>query len=271
MFEPISDNTVLSEKIIFQITDAIVRGELKPGDRLPTERELAEAFRVSRTALRDAIKILTGRGLVDVKHGVGIFIADQSEKFYDITSAMPSARSGLKDLFEVRKVLESQAACWAALRGEPSHLLRLQGIVSEAKEGAEDLPFLSEKDGQFHVAIAEASNNLVLVRIMWTILGLLTNARETSLKIPGRPLESLNQHERIIHAIAEHNADAAKEAMLAHLDSVESSVALNIVEPARIIHAIAEHNADAAKEATLAHLDSVESSVALNIFEPVQD
>ncbi|MHB1628688.1 MAG: FadR/GntR family transcriptional regulator [Bacilli bacterium] len=231
MFEPISDNIALSEKIIFQITDAIVKGELKPGGRLPTERELAEEFKVSRTAIRDAIKVLYGRGLVDVKHGVGIFIADQSNKLYDTAAAIVSAPSGLGELFEVRKVLESQAACWAAQRADASHLNRLRGIVAQAKEGASDLEFLSEKDGQFHVAVAEASNNLVLVRIMWTILGLLTSAREASLQIPGRPLESLSQHERIIQAITDRDADAAREAMLTHLDSVESSVALNMQGP----------------------------------------
>jgi GntR family transcriptional repressor for pyruvate dehydrogenase complex len=228
MFEPIHDNRALSEKIISQISDALVRGELKPGDRLPPERELAEQFGVSRTVIRDAIKTLAGRGILHVKHGAGIFVATSEENMLGRLGALsgifPVQGAGLRDLFDVRKVLEAEGAEWAAHRRNAYHLERLRGILDDAHQHSEDPEVLSEKDAQFHVAIAEASQNLVLVRVMLTLLDLLAQSRRESLSIPGRAKRSLEDHERIVEAIEAQRPGQAREAMLEHLTSVESAI-----------------------------------------------
>jgi len=228
MFKPIHDNRALSEKIISQISDALVRGELKPGDRLPPERELAEQFRVSRTVIRDAVKTLAGRGIVQVKHGAGSFVATSEENMVGrlgvLSDILPVQGAGLRDLFEIRKVLEAEGAEWAARGRNAYHLERLRGILDDAYRHSDDPEVLSEKDAQFHVAIAEASQNLVLVRVMLTLLDLLAQSRRESLSIPGRARLSLRDHERIVEEIEAQRAGKAREAMLEHLISVESAI-----------------------------------------------
>ena len=227
VFEPVHDNRALSEKIIAQISDALVSGELKPGDRLPPERELAEQFGVSRTVIRDAVKTLAGRGILHVKHGAGIFVTTSEEnamgRLGALSDILPLQGVSLRDLFEVRKVLEAEGAEWAARRRNDYHLERLRGILEDAHRNSENLEVLSERDAQFHVAIAEASQNLVLVRVMLTLLDLLAQSRRESLSIPGRAKLSLKDYERIVEEIEAQRHEGARETMLEHLTSVESA------------------------------------------------
>ena len=228
VFEPVHDNRALSEKIIAQISDALVSGELKPGDRLPPERELAEQFGVSRTVIRDAVKTLAGRGILHVKHGAGIFVTTSEEnaigRLGALSDILPLQGVSLRDLFEVRKVLEAEGAEWAARRRNDYHLKRLRDILEDAYRNSENIEVLSERDAQFHVAIAEASQNLVLVRVMLTLLDLLAQSRRESLSIPGRARLSLKDHERILEKIEAQRHERARETMLEHLTSVESAV-----------------------------------------------
>ena len=228
VFEPVHDNRALSEKIIAQISDALVAGELKPGDRLPPERELAEQFGVSRTVIRDAVKTLAGRGILHVKHGAGIFVATSEEnaigRLGALSDILPLQGVRLRDLFEIRKVLEAEGAEWAARRRNDYHLKRLRGILDDAYRNSENIEVLSERDAQFHVAIAEASQNLVLVRVMLTLLDLLAQSRRESLSIPGRAKLSLKDYERIVEEIEAQRHEGARETMLEHLTSVESAV-----------------------------------------------
>ncbi len=223
MFQPISDNKALSEKIISQITDAVARGDLKPGDRLPTERDLASQFHVSRTVIRDAVKTLSGRGILNVRHGVGIFVAQPSESELDVTSRILQ-QAALQDLFDIRKLLEAEGAAWAAQRRQPHHLERLRSIVADARQHTDQPEALSQRDAQFHMAIAEASRNLVMVKVMMALLDLLEKSRQDSLRIPGRAVASLDQHEEIADAIEKRDPERAKQAMLEHLDAVEQSI-----------------------------------------------
>ncbi|HEY6750359.1 MAG TPA: FadR/GntR family transcriptional regulator [Rubrobacteraceae bacterium] len=228
VFEPVHDNRALSEKIIAQISDALVAGELQPGDRLPPERELAEQFGVSRTVIRDAVKTLAGRGILHVKHGAGIFVTTSEEnaigRLGALSDILPLQGVRLRDLFEIRKVLEVEGAEWAARRRNDYHLERLRGILEDAHRNSENLEVLSERDVQFHATIAEASQNLVLVRVMLTLLDLLAQSRRESLSIPGRAKLSLKDHERIVEEIEAQRHEGARETMLEHLTSVESAV-----------------------------------------------
>ena len=228
-FESVSDSQALSEKIVAQITDAIVKGELKPDDRMPTERDLAVQFNVSRTVIRDSVKILTGRGMLRVKHGSGIFVATAEEAAPGALNAYSSLLSvggpTLRDLFEVRKVLETQSARWAATRAKKEHLKRLAEILDDAFGHANASEILNNRDAQFHVALAESSGNLVLVRTMLALLDLLAASRQETLSIPGRAQRSLEEHARILACVRERDAEGAQQAMLEHLDSVEHSLA----------------------------------------------
>lgn len=223
-FEPIPDNRALSEKIISQISDALISGEIHPGDRLPPERELAEQFGVSRTVIRDAVKTLAGRGILQVRRGAGIFVTTSEENMLGRMDSIPLRGAGLRDLFEMRKALEAQGAEWAAQRRSAHHVERLRNILEYAREHSEEPDVLSERDAKFHVAIAEASQNLVAVRVMLTLLDLLDNARHESLSIPGRAQLSLEQHERILQEIEARDPEGARRAMMDHLTSVEEAI-----------------------------------------------
>ncbi len=235
-FKTVPGSGSLGEGIISQITDAIIGGRLRPGDRLPPERVLAEQFGVSRTALRDAVKTLSGRGILKVRRGSGIFVASAEENMMGrlggLSGAFPLRGAGLQDLFEVRRTLEVEAAGWAAQRRSAHHVERLRGILEDAARHPGDPKILSERDAQFHVGIAEASQNLVLVRVMLTLLDLLATARHETLRIPGRARLSLDEHTRLLEEIEARDAPAAREAMLDHLRSVESAVARPGRDPA---------------------------------------
>lgn len=220
MFKPVSDNIALSQKIVAQISDAIVKGSLRPGDRIPPERQLAEQFGVSRTAIRDAIKILSGGGVLEVHHGVGIFVAAQSPG----GSEAVWREAKLSDIFDIRQTLETQGSAWAAERATADQITRLQSIIDDARLHQDDLIILAERDAQFHMALAETSQNLLLVKVMWNLLDALAEGRKASLTIPHRALASLDEHQEIVNAIANHDAGAARLRMEAHLSSVAQSI-----------------------------------------------
>lgn len=228
-FDRIPDNRALSEKITSRISDTVVSGELESGDRLPPERDLAGQFGVSWTVVRDAVKTFSGRGILRVRRGAGIFVATAEEtvagRLGELSSVLPLRGEGLRDLFDVRKVLEAQGAAWAAQRRSEHHVERLRGVLDDARRHPEDLDLLDERDARFHVGIAEASQNLVLVRVMLTLLDLLEAARRETLGIPGRPGLSLDQHEVVFREIEAQRPEGARRAMLEHLTSVERTVA----------------------------------------------
>ncbi len=231
LFDAISDNQALSQRIVNQITKKIKTGELKPGDRLPTERTMAEQFQVSRTAIRDAIKILSGSGLLEVRHGVGIFVADsrseESEIVWNFTHA------NLRDVFEVRRALEAQTAFLAAIRRADHHIVRLRQIIATAQAHSDDVSVLNDCDAQFHETVAEASQNVLILDVMWTILDVVADTRRASLSIPSRPQVSLEEHSAILDAIIEQQPERARLLMLHHLDSVESAIASNLPRQAK--------------------------------------
>ena len=235
--ERVPESTALGERVITKISDAVVSDELAPGDRLPPEREFAEVFGVSRTVVRDAIKTLSGRGILRVRRGAGNLVAAPQEGAPAGLGALAEGLSlrgeGFGDLFEARKVLEAQAAHRAARRRSDHHVGRLRGIVEEAHRHEGDHDVLNEMDARFHVAVAEASRNLVLMRVMFALLDLLATTRRETLDIAGRAQLSLDEHERIVEEIEGRDPEAARDVMLAHLISVESAILFSDRQRAR--------------------------------------
>ena len=228
MFKAVHDHLSLSEKIIAQITDAVFNGELTPGSRLPPERELAEQFGVSRTVVRDAIKTLAGRGFLQVRHGSGIFVATAEESVAGhlevLSDTLVLQGTGLQDLFDVRKTIEVRTAELAAKLRTSDQVSRMKELVEEASRHLDEPEVLSKKDAQFHVAIAEASQNLVMVRVMLTLLDLLAKSRLESLSIPGQAERALQHHRRIIQTIEAQDPAEAKNAILNHLNQTEAAI-----------------------------------------------
>lgn len=232
-FQPLNaSKRSLDKRIVAYIQRMIEMGELRAGDRLPAERELAAQLGVSRTVLREALHTLAAYGLVDLQHGRGVFVAAGSAQAATqrLTLAMISDETApwLHDLFEIRRTLEGAAAEWAAERATPQQIEELRANLSEGlafhRSQQIDPAAAGALDARFHAALAAATNNRVLMSLMAALVDELAIARERSLAIPGRALRSLHQHESVVMAIEEHDVVTARRAMLEHLNDVEQSI-----------------------------------------------
>ncbi len=213
----------LTETVIAGLRQRIGSGALRPGDRLPTEPALAAEFGVSRTVIREAVANLRADGLLDSRHGVGVFVQAPSTGG-DLLRLPPVAATSISEVIEeleLRSAVEIEAAGLAAQRASPgqeaeilAHFRRLADLVHEGAETA-------EADFAFHVAIARATNNRRFEGFL-SQLGRRTIPRERLREaigraMPDREAELLAEHRDVAEAIGQHNPAAAREAMRAHL------------------------------------------------------
>ncbi|WP_406676194.1 FadR/GntR family transcriptional regulator [Moorella sp. ACPs] len=233
LFQPINRNPKsVYHRVVDEIKKSIFEGRMKPGDRLPAERELAEMLGVSRTSVREALKMLAAEGLVSIRHGQGAFISEQDPDEYlkRFASHLPVNRDTVLHLFEVRKVLEPQAARWVAERASQTDIQELASMVTTTREHlgrlrSGRLSLLAGHDSNFHYRLAQATGNTVLVRLMHSMLDLLADSRSRSLAIPGRGERSVDEHYEIVKALIKRNGEEAAAAMLRHLEDVEEQIA----------------------------------------------
>lgn len=222
------------QKVVAEIKRSITTGDLKPGDKLPSERELAEILGVSRTSLREALKLLAASGLLTIKHGQGVFVADKDQEtlLNRFIEKLFIDKDKIEELFAIRKVLEVEAAVWAAQKGTLEQKEKLRLIVDNALEmintGEQNMTMLAEHDSKFHNSLAEATNNSVLVKIMHDLLDLLADNRSQAIRVPERPLKSVREHKSVVDAIIASDVEQARERMLVHLNAVEKDVLENL-------------------------------------------
>lgn len=227
MFEPVKFHGNLSEGIVNQIMQAINNGELKPGDKLPPEREMCTMFSVSRTVIRDALKMLVGLGIVTIRHGMGAYIneVDGAEDVSRLAALLQISRGTVEELFQVREVIESQAVIWCTENANEQDLRHLQHIVRKGKElGDASESKLALLDAEFHLKIVEAAGNRVLMRLMINLLDLLGENRARALMVPGRQRLSVLEHETIFEAINQRDPELAHQRMLSHLANVREAI-----------------------------------------------
>jgi len=227
MFEPVKYHGNLSEGIVNQIMQAINNGELKPGDKLPAEREMCTVFSVSRTVIRDALKMLVGLGVVTIRHGMGAYIneVDGAEDVSRLAALLQISRGTVEELFQVREVIESQAAIWCTQNANEQDLRLLQHIVRKGKElGDADESKLALLDAEFHLKIVESAGNRVLMRLMINLLDLLGENRARALMVTGRQRLSVLEHEKIYEAIEQRDPELARRRMLNHLTNVREAI-----------------------------------------------
>jgi GntR family transcriptional repressor for pyruvate dehydrogenase complex len=213
----------LYEQIVQQIEDTILKGNLKPGDQLPAERDLAEQFGVSRTAVREAVKALREKGLVEAYTGRGTFVTNGTlhaiRQSLDLMVKIGQA-DGATQLVEVREILEPEIAALAAERAEEQHLAALREAVAIMDASLEDAEAFIEADLDFHLALAEAAGNPIILSLIDSIVGLLREQRLGTFETPGGPQRGQYYHRRILAAIETRNAEQARSEMRAHLQQV---------------------------------------------------
>ncbi|GGC83722.1 GntR family transcriptional regulator [Thalassobacillus devorans] len=221
----------ISERAADHIKQMIVDGRYEVNQKLPGEREMALNLKVSRNTVREAYKILEAYGYVRIKHGTGIFVASEEHQILKMTSFFFVSTDRIKDLFAIRKILEKNAIQWAIENASDEQINKLSQIVEEAKTVAdkgEDYASLARLDHQFHLALADISQNSVLIRIMHNLIDLLEESRMQVIQIPGRPVKSVDEHADIIEALKVKDVTLAQKYMEEHLESVEKSIMENL-------------------------------------------
>jgi len=214
------------EGVARQIERLISEGSLKPGDKLPSERELAEMFRVSRSSLRDGIRKLELLGLVEARHGEGTIVRDLSADSLvsPIASMLVRKRQLVAELLDVRKMLEPPLAGRAATNASADDIVHLADILRRQGEKVRRGELAIEEDSEFHYNIARAARNSVIMKVLDVLMGLLRKTRERSLQVGGRLQRSFAGHRRILRAIERRDAAAAEAAMRRHLEQIEEII-----------------------------------------------
>lgn len=213
----------LYEQIVQQIEDSIIKGTLKVGDQLPAERELAQQFGVSRTAVREAVKALREKGLVEAYSGRGTFITDGTS--HTIRQSLDrmikiGQPEGSLELAEVRAILEPEIAALAATRIEEAHLSTMREAYALMDRKRSDPDAFIEADLDFHLLLAEAAANPIILSLIDSIVGLLREQRLRIFNVEGGPDRGQFHHKRILEAIEQRDSMKAREAMRAHLEQV---------------------------------------------------
>ena len=198
---------------------------LKPGDALPTERELMQHYGVGRSSVREALRMLESKGLISAGGSGAFVVADFRNPLNDSLSLLLAVEEGsLRELFEVRRILEGEAVALATDRGNESYLERMRAATELMREGLVDREEYIEADVAFHLTIAEATQNRLILHLMHAIRDQLERALGSIYKIPGSPEQSIEDHGLIIAAMSEGRPDEARERMREHLGRVEEAV-----------------------------------------------
>jgi GntR family transcriptional repressor for pyruvate dehydrogenase complex len=218
--------TKVYHEIVDQIQELIAAGRIKPGDRLPPERELAELFKASRNSVRDAIRVLEQMGLIESRQGDGTYVRSVSaeELAEPLALMLLQSRTQMRELWEVRRVLEPALAGFAAARITDEELDELDMVLETQRRKVEAGFIPLEEDTAFHNGIAEAARNTVMLRALDTLVDLLRQSRERSLQQHDRPAYSLAGHRRILAALHRRDPEGARSEMLRHLHDIEERV-----------------------------------------------
>jgi len=217
----------------------IVRGVWKPGDRLPSERQLSAQLGMSRASLREAIRSLEAMGMVDVRHGQGVYVRDATDEGREaFFSGWQIEHSyAIEELVSFRLLVEPELAALAAEHADHEFVGELVMIMTamEAAVEAGDLEALVTCDTAFHDAITRRAGNRLYRDLLELVAGLLIDSRRISLGVPGRAARVAAAHNRIVEAIRSADPAAAHAAMRAHLRAFSSDMHVQPVM-SRVMH-----------------------------------
>lgn len=217
-FRPINHMTT-TEAVAQRLIGLISSGDLKSGDRLPVERDLATQLHVGRTTVREALKLLTLSGLLEVRRGRGTFVREDFSSFLANQMEWPvllSARD-VEHLFEVREAIEVHSAKLAAQKATPEEIERILIFRKMTQLPTRDCDKETEIDLQFHQAIAIGAHNPLALRLILSVQNLLREYNTLSNELAQDLSSTVEEHEAIYKAIAARDSQGAAEAMACHL------------------------------------------------------
>ena len=208
------------------VLELIAQMRLRPGDRMPTEMELAQQLGTSRTVVREAIRILSALGRVSAQKGRGLYVADEEGLVRAgrwAPSFLPTDLDHIYMLFEFRRAQEMETSRLAARRATPAELRAIEEAAQMCRRGFETgrADLFSEGDDAFHTSVATASHNMFLETVVREIRGLQAQSSLLGLRgsIGGHATEAVDEHDAIYQAIRAGDAEAAARAAATHIDN----------------------------------------------------
>ncbi len=227
------------EDVIDSIKGMIARGELRQGDKLPSERELADRFNVSRVPIREALKILEYMGILDSSRGDGTYVRNITveDLIGKMDFAVTATADTIMDLLELRISLESFAAYTAALRRTDEDIAEIRQVLVDMREAkkapvVDDATIAQQRQlsHQFHRCLVRAAHNSVLTSVYENLYELLDISRQFTIETSGTSYNSILAHEALFNRIIQRDAEGAREAMEEHLDDVRVKLSATLAE-----------------------------------------
>lgn len=214
------------EEVAEKLQEAILTGHWKVGDRLPSEVELANAFGVSRSSLREALRQLGSMGLIEMRQGEGNYVSSPNleELLSPLGFALIGEREDLLAIMEVRRMIEVGTAGLAAVRASDDELRRLESLFECMICSKDDLALFAQADHMFHRQIALCTKNRVIIKIFDAIDVLLVNQQLEIVTYEGARERGINDHKKILQAIISGDAQQASEIMRKHMDNTYNAI-----------------------------------------------
>ncbi|MDI6601308.1 MAG: FadR/GntR family transcriptional regulator [Thermoanaerobacteraceae bacterium] len=220
-------NTRLYEVVVNRIEDMIKTEKLKPGDKLPSERDMMELYNVSRSVIREAFRVLESKGVVKSRPGGGRYLATTTDHPMEMVSLYNIEYGTISDFIEARELIEADVARLACIRAERKDINRLKSIVNDLiyrdnlklKEYRE-----KDKDLEFHIALAEATHNFMLKEIMTIQIQFAKNLNIKNYINEKEWLGLCEDHMDILRAVEDKNIDKAQALIKKHIESLKSII-----------------------------------------------
>jgi len=218
-------NSGVAQSVVNRILDLVRTGMLRAGDRLPSERELIDILNISRPSLREALRALSMLGVVDTRHGGGAYITNLEARtlLAPLDFFLSLSRSNLADAFESRRIVEIEIVRKAAQNAMAEDVAALEGMLSAHEKVLSDPVGFRILDSRFHARLSAIAGNVVLERIAYGLYNMGLDIRRRATEDVALIRRSLGEHTKIVGAIAAKDAQAAADAMAAHLDHIEAS------------------------------------------------
>jgi GntR family transcriptional repressor for pyruvate dehydrogenase complex len=222
LYEAVARIPKLADRVAQQLQELITSRRLHTGERLPPERELAEMFAVSRTVVREAVRSLVAKGLLEVQTGSGTYVrtVKAATVVESLGMLLRSSGGDSAKAFEVRQLLEVEIARLAAERATPADIAAMEQTVRDMPGTESDPDLFAQIDVAFHAALARATQNELFGILLNSIVDVLLQIRRQTVAEPGTAEQALWHHQRILDCVKQRDPAGAQQAMRAHLEHV---------------------------------------------------
>jgi GntR family transcriptional repressor for pyruvate dehydrogenase complex len=215
----------VGQQVVGQIVELIRTGNLRPGDRLPSERELVEIFGISRPSLRESMRALSVLGIIESRHGGGAFVTelDATTMLAPLDLFLALSKANFDDAFESRRIIEIEIVRKAAMKATRADIQDLSDMIAAHAKIQNDPVGFRILDSRFHEKLSAIAGNAVLRRVAYGLYNMGLDFRRRATEEPGLIAQSTQDHTRIAAAIAAQEPDRAAGAMTRHIVHIEES------------------------------------------------